>query len=177
MAKYTASQIADWIISCYVPDAGDAITPLKLQKLLYYCQAWHYTVYDEPLFDDKIEAWARTPVVPSEFERFGYLELCDNILSNRPEPAPKIVLEDKTEELLYEVMNKYGQHTAYYLEQLIHSEKPWEETRGDTDDYTNIIPKEIPLSLMKSYYSSVSKTNYGKKKLSKQTSRHRKRVF
>ncbi|OAV72184.1 putative phage-associated protein [Bacteroidales bacterium Barb4] len=166
MAKYTASQIADWIILRYTPDAGDAITPLKLQKLLYYCQAWHYTVYDEPLFDDKIEAWARGPVIPSQFERFSYLEIGDNILNNWPEFAPDIVLEKYTENLLYEVMSVYGQHTAYYLERLVQSEKPWKETRGDLE-FPLACDKEIPLPLMKAYYSSISKTKNGKNKKDK----------
>ena len=44
---YTSKQIADWILSKINKEAGDTISPLKLQKLLYYCQAWHYTIFDK----------------------------------------------------------------------------------------------------------------------------------
>jgi uncharacterized phage-associated protein len=154
MKHYPATQISDWILSKYNPDAGDSITPLKLQKLLYYCQAWHYTIFNEPLFKDSIEAWTHGPVVPSQFKRFAHLRMCDNILAT-PIHIEKVNLEKDTEELLNEVINMYGQHTAYYLEQLTHTERPWKETRGDLD-YSAASSKVITLELMKEYYSSVN---------------------
>jgi hypothetical protein len=36
----------------------------KLQKLVYYCQAWSLVWEDEPLFDSRIEAWVNGPVCP-----------------------------------------------------------------------------------------------------------------
>ena len=36
---------------------------MKLQKLLYYCQAWALVWDDKPLFKEKIEAWISGPVV------------------------------------------------------------------------------------------------------------------
>ena len=58
---YKSRQIADWIIH----KTHGNITHSKLQKLLYYCQAWHYTIFNEVLFDERIEAWTHGPVVPS----------------------------------------------------------------------------------------------------------------
>ncbi|KAA6333472.1 hypothetical protein EZS27_018119 [termite gut metagenome] len=155
MKCYSANQISDWILSRYNLEAGDSITPLKLQKLLYYCQAWHYTIFNTPLFKDSIEAWTHGPVVPSQFKRFAHLRMCDNILAN-PIQIEKVNLEKDTEELLIEVMNIYGQHTAYYLEKLTHTERPWKETRGDLD-YAVASNKVITPDLMKEYYSSVNK--------------------
>lgn len=53
--------------------AGD-LSPMKLQKLLYYAHGWHLALTDEPLLDDRIEAWKWGPVIPSiyhEFKAFG----------------------------------------------------------------------------------------------------------
>lgn len=50
--KYTVTEIAYFFLSKIDSEKGDSITPLKLQKLVYYAQAWHYTVFNEPLFDD-----------------------------------------------------------------------------------------------------------------------------
>lgn len=65
----TASIIAKHILgACKAKQ--DFITNLKLQKLLYYSQAWHLAIYDEPLFQDRIEAWVHGPVVPSVFREY-----------------------------------------------------------------------------------------------------------
>lgn len=152
---YTAKQIADWILSRINKEAGDTISPLKLQKLLYYCQAWHYTIFDEKLFDERIEAWAHGPVVPSQYKRFSYILIYDNIDVDKIKKEA-VTFPKHTEELLNEVMDIYAEHTASYLERLTHEEMPWKKTRGDLEPY-QASNKEIPLSLMKEYYSSVNK--------------------
>jgi uncharacterized phage-associated protein len=45
------------------------VTTVKLQKLIYYCQAWHLVRTDSALFDDRIEAWPQGPVVPSIYRK------------------------------------------------------------------------------------------------------------
>lgn len=152
----TAKEIADWILSKINSEAGDTISPLKLQKLLYYCQAWHYTLFGEKLFDEKIEAWAHGPVVVSQYTRFRDVLAYSNIdVANNADEITAPTLSERTEELLKEVMDIYGEHSASYLENLTHSEKPWKQTRG------NIPPEarsnnEIPVELMKEYYSSIN---------------------
>jgi uncharacterized phage-associated protein len=50
------------------------ITPMKLQKLVYFAHGWCLALSDEPLIDEKIEAWKYGPVVTSlyhEFKRYG----------------------------------------------------------------------------------------------------------
>lgn len=152
---YSAKQISDWILSKVNTEAGDTISPLKLQKLLYYCQAWHLTVYNEPLFNENIEAWAHGPVVPSQYSRFAYILRNEQI---KPKSInldiPRFSLE--TEELLVEVLETYGEHSAIYLENLTHKEKPWLIARGDIPVYersTNVISEESMIS----YYSAFRK--------------------
>jgi uncharacterized phage-associated protein len=41
---------------------------MKLQKLVYYAQAWALVWDDEPIFDEEIEAWANGPVVRGLYE-------------------------------------------------------------------------------------------------------------
>lgn len=51
------------------------LSPMKLQKLMYYAQAWHLRVTGEPLLDDTFKRWQHGPVIPSiyhEFRAFGY---------------------------------------------------------------------------------------------------------
>ena len=79
---------------------------------------------------------------------------CCGIKDNLNVDVP--ILCPKTEELLNEVMNIYGEHSADYLEKLTHRENPWKETRGDLPEYARS-DKEITLNLMKEYYSSINK--------------------
>jgi uncharacterized phage-associated protein len=121
---YSSKQIADWILSKLDTQAGDTISPLKLQKLLYYCQAWHLTIFGRALFDEKIEAWAHGPVIPSQYTRFAFMFRNDQIKINKIN-IDKPDLEPETEALLNEVISVYGEHSASYLESLTHTETPW----------------------------------------------------
>lgn len=150
---HTSHQISDWILSKVNTDAGDTISPLKLQKLLYYCQAWHLTVFSKPIFDDRIEAWAHGPVVPSEYRRFSNQLRNEQILiPNQNLQTPS--LSKDSEELLNEVLSIYGEHSASYLEQLTHEETPWIEARKDKQAWerSNEI---ITHKSMKDYYSQL----------------------
>jgi uncharacterized phage-associated protein len=51
-------------------DDGDPISPLKLQKLLYYCQGFNLGAYNHPLFKEDIEAWEHGPVVVSVWRSY-----------------------------------------------------------------------------------------------------------
>ena len=152
---YTAEQIADWILGKVDTEKGDTISPLKLQKLLYYCQAWTYTIFNEKLFDEKIEAWAHGPVVPSQYKRFKDTIAYSNIDITKTCIKTVVLRDKKIEDLLNEVMDIYGEHSASYLENLSHSEKPWKETRGNLPSHERC-NKEIRLNVMKEYYSSIN---------------------
>jgi len=58
------------------------MTAMKLQKLVYYCQAWHLVWEGRPMFRERIEAWASGPVVPELYEahRGKFMVSFDDIL-------------------------------------------------------------------------------------------------
>lgn len=142
----TAVDVANWILASIDREAGDSITHLKLQKLIYYAQAWSLAIRNRPLFREDFQAWAHGPVVESvyrEFREFGW----DAI------PAPESVPEfdAETEELLSDVLEVYGDFSAKHLEQMTHAERPWVDARGNLPPEARsnaIIPKEA----MAKYY-------------------------
>jgi uncharacterized phage-associated protein len=71
MAVSNASEVANYLVASF-RDAGDPLTNLKLQKLLYYAQGWYLAIHDEALFDERIEAWPRGPVVPPVYGSFKH---------------------------------------------------------------------------------------------------------
>lgn len=151
---HTANNIADFFISNVDAKSGDTISHLKLQKLVYYAQAWHFTLFGKPLFDEKIEAWKHGPVVRSIYSRFSsdnvYTPL--NVQSIEIQP---VEFEPHTLELLNDIMVVYGEHNASYLEDLTHSESPWIDARGSLPLYASCT-NEITLESMRNYYSSLS---------------------
>jgi len=120
----TAHEIAKYFVSLVDEEAGDSISNLKLQKLLYYAQGGFLAVYDKPMFPEAIKAWAHGPVVPQvyhEYKEFG----------GGPIPVTQVDLSRysaQIREVLDEVNSVYGQFTASKLRAMTHSEPPWRDT-------------------------------------------------
>ncbi len=124
MAPTTANQVADYIL-CRVHEWEDLITNLKLQKLVYYAQAWFLALYDQPLFDDRLEAWVHGPVQPALYQRFkkySWGPITEEV------PCPDYTEDIKSH--LEEILDIYGDLTAHHLERLVHQEDPWRKARG-----------------------------------------------
>lgn len=139
---YKATDIANWFLLAVDRESGDSITHLKLQKLLYYAQAWTLTLLKKPLFDEEIQAWMHGPVIPEVFTK--YAEYSYNEIP-APKPEECIEIDKEYEEILEQVMETYGIFQAKYLEELTHSEAPWKTARAGLSKEakcTNIITKE-----------------------------------
>lgn len=125
------------------------ITNKKLQKLVYYAQAWSLVLNNKRLFNEPIEAWVHGPAVRSlyiQYKRFGFEPIREEII---PET---LNIAGKTKKLLNTVWKAYGRLDAGYLEMLAHSEKPWQEAREGLQGPEKSENK-ISLMTMKSYYS------------------------
>lgn len=66
---YTYNDIADYFIAVS-NSTHDLITNLRLQKLVYYAQAWHLAIYQEPLFSEDFQAWVHGPVIPQLYTQY-----------------------------------------------------------------------------------------------------------
>lgn len=147
MAQTDAYSVADFFVSRF-QQAGEPITNLKLQKLLYYAQGWFLALKNTPLFPERVEAWPHGPVVPPVYGHFKSYQW-NPITGNAPEP--NLAIEIRAH--LQEIMEVYGVHGAYYLEKLSHQEKPWLDARSDlgpTDFCTTVISQEA----MKSFFQN-----------------------
>lgn len=142
---YKAIDIAKYII-CYANENDVNVTNLKLQKLLYYAQAWYLVNFGKPLFDEKIEAWQFGPVVPvvyNEFKSFG-----KNPIEIENESCQKIISEPECINYLDEFCNHFLKFSAADLVSMTHNEDPWIEAFGSSNN-------EISIDRMKQYYSAM----------------------
>ncbi|MDU1574856.1 MAG: DUF4065 domain-containing protein [Pantoea sp.] len=125
MSRASINSVANYLL-CFAQEHGDVMTPLKLQKMVFYADAWFLALYDEELVEDQFEAWVHGPVSRSLYARFAdykWRPITEKI------ECPE--LDAQIEEHLKEIYEVFGGFTAYELEQLTHQEKPWIEARGD----------------------------------------------
>ncbi|MEH1936813.1 MAG: type II toxin-antitoxin system antitoxin SocA domain-containing protein [Nostoc sp.] len=145
MAYTTAAAIANYFI-WLANETGSYLSNLKLQKLVYYAQAWHLGIYGQPLFDEDFEAWIHGPVIPAlyqEYKSFGWKPILKDA-----EPQH---FSEEIQDFLEELTEAYFGCDAFELEQMTHHEDPWIKARENLslDTPSNaIISKES----MRYYY-------------------------
>ena len=139
-------------VAQYVLNKVGDMTTLKLQKLVYYCQAWSLAWDGKPLFDEEFEAWANGPVCPELFKKHkGKFVIEKNFLDEYK--YDKFTGEEK--ETMNVVLKDLGGKSPQWLRDLTHLERPWTEARkgyAPGEICNNIIDKEI----MQDYYGGLT---------------------
>lgn len=123
-----SQEVANYFLANVDAEAGDNISNLKLQKLVYYAQGLFIAMQGEPLFDEAIEAWDHGPVVPGLYRTYRFRG------ARSIEPPDDFRAEDyapEVRELLDAVQTVYGQYSAVKLMQMTHAEPPWRDTPRD----------------------------------------------
>ena len=145
-AMTTVFDVAKYILE----KMGKPISTWKLQKLVYYSQAWSLVWDERPLFDSKIKAWANGPVCPELYHahKGRFAITADEIAGNSEN------LDDDARETIDAVIEAYGHFNGQQLSDLTHSEDPWRLARKGVPDNERS-DKEITLESMAEYYSSL----------------------
>ena len=111
-------------VAAYILHKKGEMTAMKLQKLVYYSQAWSLVWDEEPLFKERIEAWANGPVVPSLYgEHRGQFKV-----RSWSKGAPD-KLTPTQRQTIDAVLKYYGDRPSQWLSDLTHREAPWLEAR------------------------------------------------
>lgn len=104
------------------------ITPLALQKALYYIQGFYVAFYKTFLFSEECEAWVHGPVYRDVYFKYqnyrfdpikGKNEFDDSVFSS----SEKAILDS--------VIKNICCYSGKILEEFTHSESPWLSTRGE----------------------------------------------
>lgn len=140
----TARDVAQYLLEKMGP-----LTTIKLQKLVYYCQAWSLVWDDAPLFEDEIQAWANGPVVPDLFFAHQGKFSVDSI----PE-GDSSKLNAAQRETVNAIIRDYGKKNSQWLVELTHMEDPWKNARGACKAGARCT-REITLASMADYYSGL----------------------
>ena len=136
-------------VAAYILERMGAMTTMKLQKLVYYSQAWSLVWDEKPLFEEAIEAWANGPVVRDLFDYHrGVYQI-----SLMPIGNPRL-LDQEQRDTVDAVLEYYGDKPAQWLIDLSHKETPWIQMRQGLP-ITERGNKIIPLEVIADYYSSL----------------------
>ena len=115
---YSAYAVANAFVQRAKEGRLPNLSPMKLQKLMYFAHAWHLKIAKTPLLDDNFARWQHGPVVPAiyhEFKAYGYMpidRMATTLAFDQGEyvmNVPTIPSEDtSTWRLIDAVINKYG---------------------------------------------------------------------
>lgn len=138
-------------VAKYITERAGEMTAMKLQKLMYYSQAWNLVWEEEPLFADDFQAWANGPVLPALYARHRSMFKVTPDLFEEGNPAN---LTPVQVENINKVLDFYGEKTAQWLSNLTHQEAPWINVRGELPPGANS-DAVIPQAAIHEYYSSL----------------------
>lgn len=111
-------------VAAFILQERGEMTTMKLQKLVYYCQAWSLVWDEAPLFPERIEAWANGPVAPVLYEEHRGAYTIRRLSRGNPD-----VFDKKQRATIHSVLKFYGGKSSQWLKDLTHNEKPWRDAR------------------------------------------------
>ena len=154
---YDVLDVSRHIIN-YSNECEYGISNLKLQKLLYFVQAFFIldSLGEKVCFHEKIEAWDFGPVVPEayrEYKQYGggnippirsYLEFNGTWDVARKPFVDIIPKEDAA--LIDAVVDGLSEYSATYLVEITHDQSPWKDAYAPKEN------NEITIEALKAYF-------------------------
>lgn len=129
------------------------ITPLALQKVLYYAQGFYYAFEEQFLINEDCEAWVHGPVYRNVYNRY---------FSYHFDPIEKVeefddsVFLTSEKSILDSIIKNFCCYSGKILEKFTHMETPWIHTRQSLPfDATS--ERIISKDLIGKYFMAVKK--------------------
>jgi len=138
-------------VAKYILKKQGAMSTFKLQKLVYYSQAWSLVFEDKPLFKNEIFAWANGPVCRDLYDKHkGSFDITYDELK----VGDSLKIKGSQKGTIDLVLKSYGGFSGQQLSNITHSENPWKKAReglslGERGE------KVISLDSMVEYYSAL----------------------
>ncbi|MBU0560920.1 MAG: DUF4065 domain-containing protein [Bacteroidetes bacterium] len=137
-----ALPLSEYIILHFNEVSSEGISPLKLQKILYYVYVWGI-VSKKKVLSDTFLKWKYGPVnqdVYNAYKSFGNSKIA-NVSS-----IASYSLSNDDEKFVNFVVSNYVKFSALSLSAMTHQDKPWQDTE---------LNEPISESAIKSFYSKL----------------------
>lgn len=135
----------------YLLNQCEDVTPLTLQKALYYIQGFYYAFYNTFIFSEDCEAWVHGPVYRDIYFRYRDYHF-DSIES--PDEFDTSVFSALEKSILDSVVRNFCCYSGKVLERFTHLETPWLQTRGDLPTEAGC-DKTIERKVIGDYFTTV----------------------
>lgn len=141
----------------YIFEQMQEVTPLALQKILYFIQGIYMVLFDKPLYPEECCAWVHGPVyekVYDLFKGFRYNPIDDNRFVLFYGRSGQLTEEERR--VIDLVVGTFGMYSGKVLETITHGERPWREARQGCEPWEHshtVIPREE----IKAYFAEVSR--------------------
>lgn len=136
-------------VAAYILKRNGPMTTWKLQRLVYYAQAWSLAWDEGELFPEECLAWANGPVVKELFDAHKECFRIDTISGG----DPSAITPDQ-QDSIDQVLDSYGSKSPRWLTELAHLEDPWKHARSGIEKERRpdvVIPKQT----LTEYYASL----------------------
>jgi uncharacterized phage-associated protein len=149
--------VVDYIIGQFADEDG-SLSILKLQKLLYYVQAWHLAFGRGPLFAGRFQAWVHGPVNRQVYDRFKDTHSLFATVGQRDirKGFDSQVLPGAARDHIDKILEAYGQFSGVQLENMTHDESPWIEARGGLKSFERC-ENELNETTIQEFYAKLLK--------------------
>lgn len=142
--SYNVLDVSEYIIH-YIHSTGGIISPLKLQKILYFIQADFLVSTGKPCFSDEIFAYDYGPVIPSVYQKYkiyggGFIPC---------RYSDSFIISKADKERINEMVDVCQPYSATELTAIIHQQAPWKNNyhsdshavipKAEIEDYFRII--------------------------------------
>lgn len=155
---YPVLDVSRYVIN-YSNDSGSGISNLKLQKILYFIQAYFLVATSKPCFSEKIEAWDFGPVVPvayHEFKHFGsgnipkifsYVDIDpDHFWNSGLATYGDNCISEDDKKRIRAVVDRFSDYSAADLVKITHRQLPWQNA------YVPYMNNEITQRAIEAYF-------------------------
>ncbi len=150
--------VSDTMLTCvaYIFNQMQEVTPLALQKILYYIQGLYMAIHERPFFEENCVAWQHGPVFENVyylFRNFKYNPIDDDrfaLLVGKDQN-----LSENEKKVIDLVIATFGKYSGKTLEAITHTEKPWREARAgyDSSDPSDVL---IEKEAIQSYFKDIA---------------------
>jgi uncharacterized phage-associated protein len=174
---YTAKQVANEFFELAKRD-GSQLTPMQLQKLVYFAYGWYLAITGERLLNERVQAWQWGPVIPSlygEFKPYGSGPIThpatdyffeDGTLAFRAErlESGDEAKDSLARQVIGKVWNLYGKYSAAQLSSMTHAaNSPWSRYYDE-----NVRGTDIPDDAIREYFQQLAAAQHDRRPAARQ---------
>lgn len=154
-----------WFVNKDPDSPLGGLTPLKLQKILYYLATTYFQKFERRLFVEDFQKWQYGPVVKEvyyEFKPFGIRHIAkpkavlernpgSGLSFTRKEFDPKVLESDRDfTDIADAVINKFVKWNAFDLVERTHEENAWKNFESEILRGCELVYSDNELSMAKS---------------------------